>query len=122
MRLLFDSHILLHLDGNPNLVPSWQKDILADRANDVFVSAVTVWELSIKAVEGKLILATPASEQSSARIFSAHTAHAEYAAPLHMIHRDPLDRMLVAQAIVENLVFVSSDRLLANYPGVRLLI
>ena len=125
MRLLLDSHILLHLDGNPNLVPSWQKDILADRANDVFVSAATVWELGIKANKGKLILSTPVSEQRLRLGFlelPITAAHAEYAATLPLIHRDPFDRMLVAQAIVEGLVLVTVDRRLSEYLDVQLLV
>jgi PIN domain nuclease of toxin-antitoxin system len=63
MRLLLDSHILLRLDSDPSLVPAFQRDVIADRANEVYVSAATAWELGIKQSKGKLILSKPVSAQ-----------------------------------------------------------
>lgn len=119
MRLLLDSHILLRLDHDPNLVPLWQRRVLADRANDVYVSAATAWELGIKQSKGKLRLSTPVSDQRTRLGFlelPVTFAHAEYAAALPMLHKDPFDRMLVAQAIVERMVLVTADAQLAAYP------
>ncbi len=119
MRLLLDSHILLRLDHDPNLVPALQRDAIADRANDVYVSAATAWELGIKQRKGKLILSKTVSEQRARFGFielPITFAHAERAAELPLLHGDPFDRMLVAQAMVEQMVLVTADRRLSGYP------
>ena len=119
MRLLLDSHILLRLDSEPSLVPAYQRDALADRANDVFVSAATAWELGIKQKKGKLILSKPVSAQRALFGFlelPVTIAHGEYAATLPLLHKDPFDRMLVAQAIVEQMILVTADARLAEFP------
>jgi PIN domain nuclease of toxin-antitoxin system len=119
MRLLLDSHILLRLDSDPNLVPAFQREVIADCANEVFVSAATAWELGIKQSNGKLILLKPVSEQRMRFGFlelPITFAHAEFAATLPLLHRDPFDRMLVAQAIVEQMVLVTADSQLSGYP------
>lgn len=118
MRLLLDSHILLRLDHDPSLVPANQQDVIADKANEVFVSAVTAWELGIKQRKGKLVLSKPVSEQRIRFGFlelPITFAHAEYAAGLPLLHGDPFDRMLVAQAIVEGLTLVTADAAIREY-------
>ncbi len=118
MRLLLDSHILLRLDHDPSLVPSTQQDVIADKANEVFVSAVTAWELGIKQRKGKLVLSTPVSEQRIRFGFlelPINFAHAEYAAGLPLLHGDPFDRMLVAQASAEGLTLVTADAAIREY-------
>ena len=119
MRLLLDSHILLRLDSDPNLVPAFQREVIADCANEVFVSAATAWELGIKQSNGKLILLKPVSEQRMRFGFlelPITFAHAAFAATVPLLHRDPFDRMLVAQAIVEQMVLVTADSQLSGYP------
>jgi PIN domain nuclease of toxin-antitoxin system len=94
-------------------------DILTDRSNDIFISAVTAWELGIKQSKGKLKLARSVSEQKAMFGFielPITMVHAERAAGLTMLHGDPFDRMLVAQAIVEGMVLVTADRQLGGYP------
>lgn len=118
MRLLLDSHILLRLDHDPSLVPASQQDVIADKANEVLVSAVTAWELGIKQRKGKLVLSKPVSEQRIRFGFlelPITFAHAEYAAGLPLLHGDPFDRMLVAQAIVEGLTLVTADTVIREY-------
>jgi PIN domain nuclease of toxin-antitoxin system len=83
------------------------------------VSAATAWELGIKQSNGKLILLKPVSEQRMRFGFlelPITFAHAEFAATLPLLHRDPFDRMLVAQAIVEQMVLVTADSQLSGYP------
>jgi PIN domain nuclease of toxin-antitoxin system len=114
-----DSHILLRLDSNPSVVPDDQRDVLADRANEVFVSAATAWELGIKQKKGKLVLSQSVSEQRIRFGFlelPITMEHGELAASLPLHHKDPFDRMLVAQAIVEQMVLVTADASLADYP------
>jgi PIN domain nuclease of toxin-antitoxin system len=118
VRLLLDSHILLRLDTDPNLVPLAHRAILEDPENEVFVSAATAWELGIKQSKGKLVLARPVSDQRLRWGFlelPISFAHAEFAASLPLLHGDPFDRMLVAQALVEGLTLVTADSRLADY-------
>ncbi len=118
MRLLLDSHILLRLDRDPSLVPADQRDVIADKTNEVFVSAATAWELGIKQRKGKLTLANPVSEQRMRFGFlelPITFGHAEYAAGLPLLHGDPFDRMLVAQAMVEGLMLVTADAAIREY-------
>lgn len=123
MRLLLDSHILLRLDRDPALVPARQREALESLENEIFVSAATAWELGIKQKKGKLVLLTPVSEQRLRLGFlelPISLAHAEYAADLPPLHGDPFERMLVAQAIVEQMVLVTADRRLSEYNVVML--
>lgn len=89
-----------------------------DRADQVYYSAASAWELSIKQSLGKLRLSRPVSsfaEQSRFLELPVTTQYAEAAARLPMHHRDPFDRMLVAQAIMEGLVLVTADKRLSAY-------
>ena len=83
------------------------------------MSAATAWELGIKQMKGKLRLSQSVSEQMALYGFvelPISFRHAEKAAGLQMMHGDPFDRMLVAQAIVEGMTLVTADRILAEYP------
>jgi len=123
LRLLLDSHILLRLDREPQLVPAAHRALIANPGNEVFVSAATAWELGIKQKKGKLVLARTISQQRIQWGFlelPITFAHAEYAAALPLLHGDPFDRMLVAQAKVEGMVLVTADSKLAQY-GVAVL-
>ena len=122
MRLLVDSHVALWwLDGNEALGPTARAEL--ESADEVFFSAVTPWELGIKRSIGKLSFpdGMPEALQESGFLgLPISIAHAVAAAELPPHHRDPFDRMLVAQARAEALVLVTADRTLAPY-GVRLL-
>jgi PIN domain nuclease of toxin-antitoxin system len=116
---LLDSHVLLWWDSALTKLSSAQREAISDPENEVFVSAVSAWELGIKQAAGRLVLAD--SIEAMAERFGflelpITFAHAEYAAALPMIHKDPFDRMLVAQAIVAQLVLVTADTQLAAYP------
>jgi PIN domain nuclease of toxin-antitoxin system len=121
-RYLLDTHVLLWLNSELRRIP---KAVIAelDEAEQVYYSASSAWELSIKQSLGKIKLATPVStfaRQSKFLELSVTTQYAEAAAGLPLHHRDPFDRMLIAQAIVEGLVLVTADRRLSDY-AVRIL-
>ena len=119
MRLLVDSHILLWLDTDPNLVSASQRLALGYIENEVYVSSATAWELGIKQKKGQLLLSRSVEELRIVfgfRELAIKMAHGELAASLPLHHKDPFDRMLVAQAIVEGLVLVTTDSQLAKYP------
>jgi len=117
VRILLDSHVVLWwLDDNDSL--GVQCRGLIEEADEAFVSVVTSWELGIKRSLGKLSMPGELSEvldADSFRSLSITTAHAELAPSLPPFHRDPFDRMLVAQAQLEALVLVTADKALASY-------
>lgn len=117
MRILLDSHVVLWwLEGSASLGPR-SRELIAN-ADQAFVSAVTPWELGIKRALGKLSMPNDLTEVLEAGGFTSlavSASHAEVAPALPAIHRDPFDRMLVAQAQLESLVLVTADTALANY-------
>ena len=115
-RLLLDTHVLLWaLEDSPELGVS-TREIIVDPRNQIFVSAASVWEIAIKRALGKLRFNGNVVETVEETGFSALPVtlfHAEQAGALPPYHRDPFDRMLVAQAQAEGLVIVTQD---ANIP------
>jgi len=118
MNLLLDTHVLLWwLNGHPSLSKKSQAAI-ADGKNLVFVSAVVVWEIRIKEALGKLEIPRNFKRVLDSQPFkmldiTVEHAHAVRDLPLH--HRDPFDRMLVAQAKVEGFTLVTHDVRLKKY-------
>ncbi|MGH7727846.1 MAG: type II toxin-antitoxin system VapC family toxin [Vulcanimicrobiaceae bacterium] len=119
---LLDTNVLLWLFLRSDRVKKSVRDKLADPANTVYVSAVSTWEVAIKAATGKLRLPGEPARYLPARIARAklstlavtleHT-YGVFALPPH--HSDPFDRLLVAQAQLEGLTIVTADRALARY-------
>jgi PIN domain nuclease of toxin-antitoxin system len=122
-RVLLDTNVLLWwLAGNPQL-GSEARTILADAETEVFVSAATIWEISIKLELGKLKAPKNMEREVEREGFSKLAitlSHGQLAGSLPKIHRDPFDRMLVAQAQLEDLELVSADPVFAKY-SVRLI-
>ena len=122
-RLLLDTHAFLWwLADTPELGNSARKAI-ADERNEVFVSAATGWEVAIKRAAGKLQAPDNLDamvEESGFSHLPVTFFHGEQAGALPMHHRDPFDRMLVAQAQAEGLVIVTKDPNIPRY-GVRTL-
>ena len=120
---LLDSHILLWIDGEPERFTGTPLQLLLHESS-VYVSAATAWELAIKLASNKLSLPVPVSKMSASYGFSELLItfqHVELAAGLPYHHRDPFDRLLVAQALVESLILVTSDKRLTDY-GVPILL
>jgi PIN domain nuclease of toxin-antitoxin system len=118
VKILLDTHILLWwLDDNPALSESF-RTLIRDPENTVFISAVTLWEIWLKQSIGKLKLPPRFNDLLALEAFEnlALTARQTAAvAELPWHHRDPFDRMLVAQAQVERLTLLSIDQDLAAY-------
>lgn len=118
MRLLIDTHLLLWwLNNSPQLSPE-ALGLIADPLNTIFVSGATIWEITIKQALGKLELPAAFDETllaSGFEMLSINVGHARAIAKLPPVHRDPFDRMLLAQATVEKMVLLTADSLVADY-------
>lgn len=116
-RLLLDTHVVLWwLADDPTLSDELKSTI--DEEVDVFVSAVTVWEVAIKQQLGKITAPADLPERirdSELPNLAITSDHAIAAGRLPLIHRDPFDRMLVAQARSEGLALVTRDKALGSY-------
>lgn len=125
MRLLLDTHIFLWaVSGSPLLKPAVRR--LIEGADEVYVSAASIWEIAIKARLGK-IDADPhelaaAIDASGFVELPVSAAHAAEVTKLELHHNDPFDRLLIAQALVEPLRLVTIDEVLAKYSDVVLLV
>jgi PIN domain nuclease of toxin-antitoxin system len=117
MKLLLDTHAVLWWLADADLDPQ-ALDAIADPGNLVFVSAASVWEAAIKAGLGKLDIPEPldvAFRDDGFEPMPIAFAHAERAGGLPVHHRDPFDRMLIAQAQIEGLTIVTRDPAFAPY-------
>ena len=119
MILLIDAHVLIWwlMDDHDHLTDG-ARAAIGDPANDVIVSAATVWELAIKREKGRIRIAPDLSASVEASGFSSiavTSADAEDAARLPPHHQDPFDRMLVAQAMRLGAIVVSRDEAVAKY-------
>jgi PIN domain nuclease of toxin-antitoxin system len=118
MRYLLDTHVFLWLISDRERLSKNVLRDLDDRANDIYYSAVVSWEIGTKFASGKLHFSgSPAAVARKVGLIDlAITAeHCERAAELPGIHKDPFDRLLVAQTMAEGLVLVTHDRALAAY-------
>ena len=116
-RLLLDTHVFLWWRGEPSRLSTEVRSSIGT-ADIVFVSAATAWEAAIKVSLGRLELPDTVEAGALASGFEKLLitfSHAEQAARLPPHHRDPFDRMLVAQARAEGLTLVTHDRLLEPY-------
>ena len=116
MKLLLDTHCLLWWLDDPSLLSTQAQTLVSDPTNDVFVSSAVIWEIAIKQAIGKLVVVGDVDlciTKSSFKRLPISFEHAWATKPLPMIHKDPFDRLLVAQALVENATIVTRD---ANIP------
>jgi PIN domain nuclease of toxin-antitoxin system len=123
VRLLIDTHILLWADERPRLIVQPLRAAMRDEANEVVVSAATVWEIAIKRAMGKLRFDRPVVAAVLAlgfEILPVAGVHAEHAGGLPRHHNDPFDRMLIAQAYLEGMVLGTQDGRMRPYGVVTL--
>ncbi len=120
-RLLLDTHALLWWLADDRRLGREARALIANGANEVYVSAVSAWEISIKKALGKLIAPDGLDAIVQDEGFSQLEIsffHGEKAGELPPLHHDPFDRMLIAQAQAEGLDIVTSDPALGKY-GVK---
>ncbi|MHB0876050.1 MAG: type II toxin-antitoxin system VapC family toxin [Anaerolineae bacterium] len=122
MTVLLDTHAFLWAVYAPYRLSPAMRELLSDSDNDVLVSAAVAWEIAIKYSTGKLTLAEPPSVFVPRHMVAARMSplpitveHALRVGALPLHHRDPFDRLLVAQSQVEGLPIVSCDPHIARY-------
>lgn len=127
MRILLDTHVALWaIADSPQLTPEPRKLIIS--ATDVYVSAASVWEISIKHGLGKGNMplsgadAVAYFEESGYSLLPITAEHAAFVEQLPMLHADPFDRLLVAQALCEPLRLVTHDAQVARYSDTVILV
>lgn len=126
MRALIDTHVLLwYIEGSSKL-SKVARELMDSDENIVFFSIVSLWEIAIKLSINKLILEKSFSElkelltELKIRVLPISFRDAEQYLALPLHHRDPFDRMLIAQAITNSLAIVSADHAFDVYPIIRL--
>lgn len=123
MKLLLDTHLLLWAAGEPTRLPGEARSALDNPENELIFSVASLWEVSIKRGLGRADFnADPRllrrglldNGYSELPITSDHVVAVD---SLPLVHKDPFDRVLVAQAIVEGVILLTTDSLLTKYPG-----
>src|ERR1700730_8427504 len=123
MKLLLDTHLLLWAAGQPNRLSATAKKLIDNPANELLFSAASVWEVAIKRGLGRSdFQADPRLLRrglldngcSGLPFLSDHVVAIESLPP---IHKDPFDRLLVAQATVEGITLLTADSVVSKYPG-----
>lgn len=123
MRILLDSHLLVWLVGASDRLPSAARDLIETPDNDIFFSSASIWELSIKYGSGKIGLELPPRMlhrvliESDFKELAVTASHALEVDSLQQIHKDPFDRILIAQAMSEGMLLLTSDEAIAQYNG-----
>lgn len=123
MKLLLDTHLLLWAAGEPSRLPASARKLIGDPANELIFSAASLWEIAIKCglgrddfrVQPRLLRRSLLDNQYSE--LPVTSEHAVALDSLPSIHKDPFDRMLVAQATVEGVVLLTVDPVMARYAG-----
>ena len=121
MRLLLDSHLLLWAASEPERISTEAGDLIA--ANERYFSAASLWELAIKTALGRgdfvvdLAALHAGLRDNQYGELPVTSAHALFTMNLPPIHKDPFDRILVAQAILEGLTLLTADATVARYGG-----
>ena len=124
MNYLLDTHALLWWLEDDSTLSTDARDAISDAESNVYVSAVTAWEISIKSMLSKLEFRSSLEEELRINTFQSLPITVEHGliagrSPLH--HSDPFDRMLIAQATLENLTLITRDKDILQY-DVRALI
>lgn len=123
MRYLLDTGIWLWSLLEPQRISPRARDIIVDIDQEIFLSAATIWEIAIKSSRGKLTLPEPPQSfvprfmhEQGLRPLAITQQHTLATMSLPSHHRDPFDRLLIAQASVENLILINADRMFDRYP------
>jgi PIN domain nuclease of toxin-antitoxin system len=123
MRYLLDTHYVLWVPIDDRRIRSAAREIIENPANDLLFSVASLWEMAIKRAQGKGGYPIDPREIRRQMIANGYTelaiegAHAVAVDALPPIHKDPFDRILIAQAVVEGITLLTVDEEIAKYPG-----
>ncbi len=123
MKILLDTHLLLWVISNDEHLSAQAKELIDDDRNELYFSVVNIWETAIKHSLGRQsFLFQPRNVRRSLlehgfREIEISSEHAITAGELPRLHRDPFDRLLIAQAAVEDVVLLTSDAAMTRYSG-----
>lgn len=123
MKLLLDTHILLWVAGAPDRLSKTTKDLITNKDNELFFSAANIWEIAIKQGLGREDFKVDAHVLRRGLLDNDYlelpilSKHAVAINGLPSIHKDPFDRMLIAQATIEGITLLTADALVLKYPG-----
>ncbi len=123
MKLLLDTHLLLWVAGDSKRLSKTARNLIEDPQNELLFSALSIWEIALKRslrpdevlADARLVRrALLDNGYSELAVTSEHAVNVDR---LPMIHKDPFDRMLISQAMVEGVTMLTSDMKVAKYPG-----
>ncbi|HZK88914.1 MAG TPA: type II toxin-antitoxin system VapC family toxin [Stellaceae bacterium] len=123
MRLLLDTHLLLWSAVEPELMPRRAQQLIDDPENKVLFSSASLWEVAIKQRRGRPDFNVNARVLRRNLLSSNYDElpvtgeHAVAVADLPLLHRDPFDRLLIAQCTVEGITLLTADAMVARYPA-----
>ncbi len=122
MKLLLDTHVFLWLNDDPERLSKTVQDLCSSGAHEFYLSMASPWEMQIKSQLDKLSLAMPIEElvnkntlENNIKLLPIELSHISYLEQLPQHHRDPFDRLIIAQAVVEGMTIVSVDHAFAAY-------
>ena len=122
MKLIVDTQAFLWMTSAPNLLPRPAQVAITEPTNEILLSAVSAWEIAIKASLGKLTLPLPPADYVRTRVVRHSLTplpvlheHALHVAALPHYHRDPFDRLLAAQCLLESVPVITADAVFARY-------
>ena len=123
MRLLLDTHLLLWASEESDRLSSEARMAIVDPGNELIFSVISIWEIAIKHAKGLPSFRAAPGLVRDALLQNGYSElditgrHAVALANLPAIHKDPFDRLLIAQAIVEGITLLTADPVIASYPG-----
>lgn len=123
MKYLLDTHIILWWLTNPDTIQKKAQKIIRDKSNVVYVSSASLWEMAIKKSIGRLTLPHNLIEIIAMEGFKLLPINAEESlgvADLAMHHTDPFDRLLIMQAKLNDLIIITRDSKMAEYPVIMI--
>ncbi len=122
MKLLLDTHTLVWWETNPSQIPTETLDLIGSSDHETMISVISFWELVIKARSGTFLFSGQIREVAAKQVANGlillpvTIEHIDVLRTLPLEHKDPFDRLLIAQAIAESATMISVDRVFACYP------
>lgn len=123
MKFLIDTHLLLWAAAEPEKLPHKARLLMEDEENRLFFSAASIWEVTIKRSLGRKDFYADARLLRAGLLDNGYeelaitSEHAVFIDSLPALHKDPFDRILIAQATVESITLLTADSIIAQYPG-----